>query len=187
VYLAMVGCAVSGAGRASDLPVRHPEVHIVPAPADCFVPDVVMDGKGGLHMVYARNRNAEYVRSADNGATWTKPVIVNREGTVEFKMGERGPKLALGRDRTINVVWVDCWAPGVKTYVRHARSLDGVTVTSDGTGHVLAFWHVNVPPQSEIPSATRLHVARSDDVGATFRHDEPVRSTTSARWPARCA
>jgi hypothetical protein len=157
------------------------------------VPDVVMDGKGVVHMVYARNRNAEYVRSSDNGATWTKPVIVNAEGTVEFKMGERGPKLALGRDGVIHVVWVDCWAPGVKTYVRHARShdggrsfgprtavssmpgVDGVTVTADGAGHVLAFWHVNEPPQSEIPSATRLHMARSDDEGASFHHDEPVR------------
>ena len=50
---------------------------------------------------------------------------MNSEGTVEFKMGERGPKLALGRDRAIRVVLVDLWSPGVKTYLRHARSLDG--------------------------------------------------------------
>ena len=118
---------------------------------------------------------------------------MNSEGSVEFKMGERGPKLALGRDGAIHVVWVDLWAPGVKTYVRHARSLDGgtsfgprgsvssmagvdgVTVTADGAGHVLAFWHVDEPPQAEIPSATRLHLAQSGDDGATFRHDEPVR------------
>jgi hypothetical protein len=184
---------IPGAAHATDSTVRQPQVHVVSTPADSFVPDVVMDGKGVVHMVYARNRNAEYVRSSDNGATWSKPVIVNAEGTVEFKMGERGPKLALGRDRTINVVWVDCWAPGVKTYVRHARSLDGgasfgsrttvssmpgvdgVTVAADGAGHVLAFWHVNVPPQSVIPSATRLQMARSDDDGATFGYGEPIR------------
>jgi hypothetical protein len=178
---------------AAESPASQPQVHVVRPPHDSFVPDVVKGAKGVLHMVYARDRNAEYVRSADNGATWTNPVIVNTEGTVEFKMGERGPKLALGRDGTVHVVWGDCWAPGVKTYVRYARSrdggtsfesrktvssmsgIDGVTVTADGAGHVLAFWHVNVPPQSKVPSATWLHTARSDDDGASFDHDEPVR------------
>jgi hypothetical protein len=188
-------CCVSGprVACAAESPASQSQVHVVRPPRDSFVPDVVLDTRGVLHMVYARNKNAEYVRSADNGVTWTDPVIVNTEGTVEFKMGERGPKLALGRDCTIHVVWVDCWAPGVKTYVRYARSrdgrnsfesrkalssmsgVDGVTVTADGTGHILAFWHVNLPPQSTIPSATWLHLARSDDDGATFRHDEPIR------------
>ena len=40
----------------------EPQVHIVAAPAGSFVPDVVTDGEGVVHMVYARNRNAEYVR-----------------------------------------------------------------------------------------------------------------------------
>ena len=177
-----------------------PQVYVVPAPADSFVPDVVMDGKGVLHMVYARNKNAEYVRSEDNGATWTRPVVVNSEGTVEFRMGERGPKMTLGGDSTIHVVWGDFWAPGVKTYVRHARSrdlgksfgpratvssmpgVDGMTVTADSVGHVLAFWHVNVPPQSDIPNATRLHMAISNDDGATFQHDE-LGSDRQSRHP----
>jgi hypothetical protein len=114
---------------------------------------------------------------------------------VEFKMGERGPKLAVGRDGGIHVVWVDCWAPGVATFVRYARSrdegrsfeslqtvssmngVDGVTMAADGAGHVLVFWHVAHPPQRDIPQATWLHVARSGDNGATFAADEHVQIT----------
>jgi len=110
-------------------------------------------------------------------------------------MGERGPKLAVGRDGVIHAIWADFWAPGVKTYVRYARSLDagasfekcqsvssnsgvdGVTLTADGAGHVVAFWHVNSPAQDNIPSATWLHMARSGNNGATFNPDERVRIT----------
>ena len=40
-------------------------------------------------------------------------------------MGERGPKLAIGRSGSVHVAWVDEWAPGVRTSVRYSRSLDG--------------------------------------------------------------
>lgn len=178
-------CAVS----AEPGPTR---VHVIKAPTGCFVPDVVMDAKGVLHMVYALNRNAYYVRSTDNAATFTPPVQVNSDGTVEFKMGERGSKLAVGSDGAVHVVWVDCWSPGVKTFVRYSRSIDGgktfeplkavssisgvdgVTLAASGSGDVRAFWHVAQPPQKEIPQATWIHVARSTDNGVTFAHDEPI-------------
>jgi hypothetical protein len=82
----------------------------------------------------------------------TPPVKINSTGLVETKMGERGPKLAVGSDGGVHVVWVDEWAPGVQTFVRYSRSLDGgrsfealktlsamsgvdgVTVTADGKG-----------------------------------------------------
>jgi hypothetical protein len=55
------------------------------------------------------------------------------------------------------------------------NGVDGVTMTTDGTGHAAAFWHVAAPPQSEIPQATWLHMARSSDNGMSFAHDERVR------------
>ena len=84
-----------------------------------------MDVAGVLHMVYGLGDDAWYVRSRDNGGTFTAPVRVNSEGKVCLTMGERGPKLALGRDSSIHVVWGDRWSPGVKCYVRYARSVDG--------------------------------------------------------------
>lgn len=154
-----------------------------------------MDGKGVLHMVYALSRNAYYVRSRDNGATFTAPVKVNSEGSVQFTMGERGPKLALGAEGIVHVVWVDCWAPGVRTFARYSRStdggksfeplktissmsgVDGVTLGASAWGDVLACWHTAQPPQKEVPQATWLHMTRSADSGVTFAPDERLSLT----------
>lgn len=102
-----------------------PDVHIVQLPEGALVPDVAMDESGILHMVYGLGDNAWYVRSANNGRTFSPPVRVNTEGKVTLKMGERGPKLTLGKDGSIHVVWADQWSPGVKVYPRYSRSLDG--------------------------------------------------------------
>ncbi len=172
---------------------EQPTVKIVQAPSGCFVPDVAVDSKGVLHMVYALNRNAYYMRSADNGARFSRPVQVNSEGTVGFTMGERGPKLSIGGDGVIHVVWANIWSPGVSTFAYYARSLDGgktfdkrklvssmespdgLTMAADGAGHVLVFWHVMSPQQNDIPNATWLYVARSDDNGETFKAAEHVK------------
>ena len=169
-----------------------PIVRVVPAPTRCLVPDVVMDAGGILHMVYGLEHQAYYVRSTDNGRRFTPPVKVNSTGLVETKMGERGPKLAVGRSGTIHVAWMDEWAPGVRTFVRYARSLDdggsfegpktlstmsgvdGVTLAADGRGNVVAFWHVMADPKPEVKAATWLHTARSSDNGATFAGNEKV-------------
>ena len=166
---------------------------VVQLPAGALVPDVMMDGAGVLHMVYGLGDDAWYVRSADNGRTFSPPVKVNTEGKVTLKMGERGPKLALGKGGSIHVVWADQWSPGVKVYPRYSRSLDGgrtfeppralaslsgidgLTVAADGEGNVVAFFHQVSPPQQEIPEAHRLYLARSTDNGATFGPEERLK------------
>jgi len=173
----------------------RPTVDVVQAPARCLVPDVVLDGRGILHMVYGLEHHAYYVRSTDNGGSFTPPVRINSTGLVETKMGERGPKLAVGNDGTIHVVWVDEWAPGVKTFARYTRSLDGgksfealktlsamsgvdgVTMTADGKGHVLAFWHVMADPKPDVRAATWLHTTRSTNNGAAFGPTEKLHLT----------
>jgi hypothetical protein len=49
-------------------------VRILPLPEGALVPDVMMDGAGVLHMVYGLSDDAWYVRSADNGRTFSSPV-----------------------------------------------------------------------------------------------------------------
>jgi hypothetical protein len=167
-------------------------VNIIGAPAGSIAPDVVMDAGGVLHEVYAANNNAYYIRSYDNGASYTAPVQINTSIQVEFNMGERGPRLSVGFDGVIHVAWMDKWSVGVHTYARYARStdggltfsppvavsatwgIDGVSVAADGNGHVLVFWHTNVPAQSTIPEATWLHVAASQNNGASFGADTNV-------------
>jgi hypothetical protein len=185
---------ISSAGGAFGAATK-PTVNVVQAPAQCLVPDVVVDAQGVLHMVYGLEHHAYYVRSADNGAAFTPRVQVDSTGMVETKMGERGPKLAVGGDGSIHVVWVDEWAPGVKTFVRYSRSLDGgksfeaiktlsamsgvdgATLTADGQGNVLAFWHVMVDPKPDVKAATWLHTTRSSNNGAAFGPTEKLKIT----------
>ena len=113
-------------------------MRIVPLPEGALVPDVMMDARGVLHLVYGLGDSGWYVRSADNGRTFSSPVKVNTIGKVTLTMGERGPKLALGKvgpattntrsrvwEPSIHVVWADQWSPGVQVYPRYSRSLDG--------------------------------------------------------------
>ena len=171
-----------------------PDVRIVQLPEGALVPDAVMDGGGVLHMVYGLGDNAWYVRSADNGGTFSSPVRVNTEGKVTLKMGERGPKLALGKDGAIHVVWADQWSPGVKVYPRYSRSLDegrtfeppralaslfgidGLTVAADNEGNVVAFFHhVTAGQPLAVPQAHHLYLARSTDNGATFGSEQRMK------------
>ncbi len=155
----------------------RPEVRVLSLPEGALVPDVMMDGAGVLHMVYGLGDDAWYVRSADNGRTFSAPVKVNTVGKVTLTMGERGPRLALGQlgilanarvrvsEPSIHVVWADKWSPGVQVYPRYSRSLDGgrtfeppralaslsgidgLTMAADGAGTVVAFFHQVTPGQ----------------------------------------
>jgi hypothetical protein len=168
-------------------------VRIIAAPDKALVPDVVVDAKGVLHMVYGLGDHAWYVRSTDNGGTFSPPVQINSAGKVELRMGERGPKLAVGNDGSIHVVWADRWSPGAQCRVRYSRStddgksfepakqvspmpgVDGATIAADGEGNVLVFWHVFEPPQEEVPNGHWIYLSRSTDNGAGFASAERVR------------
>jgi len=175
ITLLLVACAGGVPVRAAEDAL--PDVRVVPLPEGALVPDVMMDGAGVLHMVYGLGDDAWYVRSADNGRTFSSPVKVNTVGKVTLTMGERGPKLALGQltmltnarirvwEPSIHVVWADKWSPGVQVYPRYSRSLDGgrtfeppralaslsgidgLTVAADSTGTVVAFFHHVTPGQ----------------------------------------
>jgi hypothetical protein len=138
--LLIVFCLIAS---ASGVPVRGaeialPDVRVLSLPEGALVPDVMMETRGVLHLVYGLGDDAWYVRSADNGRTFSPPVKVNAVGKVTLTMGERGPKLALGQggmltanarfrvwEPSIHVVWADQWSPGVQVYPRYSRSLDG--------------------------------------------------------------
>ena len=146
-----------------------PAVRVIPLPEQALVPDVVVGPEGTVHVVYGLGDQAWYMRSLDQGASFTAPVAVNATGKVQLTMGElSGPKIALGKAGAIQVVWADRWAPGVKVHARLARSvdggktflppvqlsstpgLDGVTMAADAQGNVVAFWHTFGPPQNEV-------------------------------------
>lgn len=170
------------------------KVVLVQAPVGAIAPDVVLF-KGVLYMVYGLDKDAFFVKSFDSGKTWSAPVKLNGDEGVTTTMGERGPKLAIGNDNVIHVVWQDFWQPDAKVYVRYTRSqnrgrsfdkpravsemsgVDGATIASDGEGHVAVFWHCADDRTPSAKAATWLYLARSDDSGATFGKSEPVHVT----------
>ena len=181
-------------------------MQIIPAPDKALVPDVVVDAKGVLHMVYGLGDDAWYVRSLDNGGTFSPPVRVNSAGKVELTMGERGPKLAVGSDGSIHVVWADRWSPGAECRVRYSRStnggqsfepvkqispmpgVDGATIAADGEGNVLVFWHVFRSTARRSAQRTLDLPVPLDRQRSQFRlRGACQRSPTSRTWPARCA
>ena len=167
-------------------------VAVIQAPANAIAPDVLMDPAGTLHMVYGLDHHGWYQQSTNHGLSFTAPVKIDSAGSVETRMGERGPKLALGQNGAVHVVWMDEWSPGVKTFVRYSRSLDsgrtflpsqtlspmsgvdGATVTADSKGNVVAFWHVMADPKPQVKEATWLFTTRSANRGASFGPAEKV-------------
>ncbi|OHB76098.1 MAG: hypothetical protein A2Z25_09035 [Planctomycetes bacterium RBG_16_55_9] len=194
VLLVVVGLTLIGGAPVGGSVNPIPDVNIVHLPKGALVPDVMMDETGVLHMVYGMGDDAWYMRSADNGRTFSMPVKVNTEGKVTLKMGERGPKLALGKGGSIHVVWADQWSPGVKVYPRYSRSMDGgrtfeppralaslfgidgLTIAADDEENVVAFFHHVIPGQPlEVPQAHRLYLVRSTDNGTTFGPEERMK------------
>jgi hypothetical protein len=151
------------------------EVKILRVPEHGQVPDVRLDAKGLLHLTYGLGApgNGFYVQSRDLGKTFTKPVQLNRRPDTVTTGMERGPKLALGRDGTIHVLWHGFYKNGGGVW--YTRSTDGGTtfeaerdlvnpsygtdnaaIAADADGNVFALWTGGFPgvkPDPDSPVA----------------------------------
>jgi hypothetical protein len=199
--------AVNGGVRA--------EVKLVRAPHGAEVPEVVLDGKGVLHMTYgiatekgndySGPGNSYYVQSRDYGQTFTTPVQLNRPGdTWGGARMERGPKLALGKDGVIHVVslgnyqkgggiWYTRSLDGGKTFQASRNLLDvktgcdNATVAADPGGNVFVLWtDGRLGPDLKSPTASPIFMARSTDNGKTFSKSEAVRHDYPGRACGCC-
>ena len=190
------------------------EVKAIRVPRGGEVPEVVLDAKGVLHMTYGRGApgNGFYVQSKVLGKTFTAPVQLNqRTDTVTTGM-ERGPKLALGKDGVLHVVWLGYYKKGGGVW--YTRSTDGgktfeaernltevkpawdnATVAADQDGNVFVFWTGQWPDQPnedpKSPTASPIIMTRSTDNGKTFakselvKHDYPGRACGCCRLEAQ--
>ena len=99
----------SGAG----VPLRATsaiDVTVVRVPHGGLQPEVVVDGRGTLHMIYfAGDPHAGdlfYVRSTDSGAIFSAPIRVNGgEGSAIAAGTIRGGQIAVGRGGRVHVSW----------------------------------------------------------------------------------
>jgi hypothetical protein len=170
------------------------EVRSLTLPAGARVPDVAQDAGGVIHATYGTGLPGDgcYIRSADGGKTFSTPVKLNqRGGTVTTGM-ERGPKLALGKDGVIHVVWLAYYKKGGGAWYTRSTDggksfaperalqepdygLDNATIVADGRGLVLVLWTGGFPGitrDPDSPTASPIILVRSTDDGATFSKNE---------------
>ena len=105
-YLVMIGLAAAGvATSAADGPVK-----LARTPEGGVQPQVALDGKGTLHMVYLKGDpkacDVMYVRREAGSAGFSAALRVNSEAGSAIAVGTiRGAQMALGRNGRVHVAW----------------------------------------------------------------------------------
>lgn len=162
-------------------------------PQQGIQPQVVVDGKGVVHMIYyggdARHGDIFYVRSTDEGGTFSRPLRVNSGAGSAIAIGNiRGAHLAVGKQGRVHVAWNgsgkgghaeegmlyarlndkgDAFEPQ-RNVIAAAMGLDGGgSVAADEAGHVYVVWHAPQPGEKG-EERRRVWVAHSEDDGKTF-------------------
>lgn len=153
--LIVTSIAMASSAHAQESP------RVASLPEGAIVPDAEVDGNGIVHVVYLLEGNVFYVRSTDEGLTFTNPIRVNTEADFASGAGFRGPDLALGKDERVHVIWYnagyqqkrprDQW--GVMYSRLHkdekqfeeARNLnklpsDNFSLAADSAGRVAVIW-----------------------------------------------
>lgn len=182
----------------------NPSIVTIHTPNQGRVPEVVLDKKGILHLVYGNEQDGYYVQSRDRGKTFSNPVRINqRAGTITVG-AERGVKLALGKDGVIHAVWLGhyqkgggIWytqsTDGGKTFApeRNVQDTnvgsDSPAIVADASGNVLVFWlDARIEKEEDNPVAHPILLARSTDNGASFARNEIVKYDFAGRACACC-
>lgn len=156
---------------------RQP-ANITPHNGGAFAPRVALDSTGAVNIVWGDTKNnlgkAVFVRSTDQGASFTEPLDVSRSSGVAFD-----PEIAVDSSDAINVVWQDT-APGTSV-IMFSRSTDGGETFSDpkrvstGTGAATeaaiaadAAGRLSVVWVDESAGNPEAYYSRSTDNGRTF-------------------
>jgi len=165
-------------------------VRRVQVPENGLAPDVAVGPAGELNLVYAKGQNAWFAVSRDDGKTFSKPLKLNPVPNSVLGGGERGPKIASGKDGTLHVVWMSSKSEHLN-YVRReagrekfsplrnlldaSTHVDGATIAADGKGNVLVTWLDSRFPDDPVnPISLPIFVAKSRDNGATFSKNRPL-------------
>ena len=85
---------------------------------------VTLDEHGRLWLAKAEDRQLRVSRSEDDGKTFSPPVVVTPEPENILLDGESRPKIAIARDGTVLLTWVQALPKKYAGNVRFARSTD---------------------------------------------------------------
>jgi hypothetical protein len=184
-FLACAGLALLAIYTIPGAAQPGPPVRRLELPAGARNPQVMARGERAW-LVYVFQNDAYCRRSTDGGKFWTSPTRINSQpGCVSSGM-ERGPRIALGKDEALHVVWQPRWPPG-GGQVWYSRSSDGAKFTpqrdirqaqagydepniaADARGSVYASWlDGRLPERPDSPTASPLFMAESRDNGTTW-------------------
>lgn len=183
------------------VPARSaPAVHISRLPEGSAAPSVAASHDGTVHLVYGREHNLFYARSQDAGRTFSTAVQLNTSSSAETA-AERGPRMAIGRNGSLHVVWMAPRGAGV-FYTRadaggkfapernllERADADGVAIATDKKGDVYVVWvDSRLGPDAASPVSKPIFMARSGDDGRTFAPNAEVRSDYPGRACACCS
>ena len=164
-------------------------------PGGGIQPQVAAGEKGAVHLIYFRGDPAHgdvfYVRSADDGATFSDPIQVNHEPGSAIAVGTvRGAQIAIGRNGRVHVAWNGSRLSGGRAPMLYTRLNDagtafepernliqtaygidgGGSVAADHNGNVYVVWHAPSPGEQG-EEHRRVWIARSNDDGKTFERE----------------
>jgi hypothetical protein len=190
----MTALAVAAAAEPSD------KVSLLRTPGHGIQPQVAVDDKGVLHLIYFTGKegagDVSYVRSEDGGKTFSQSLRVNSHAGSVIAIGNiRGAHLAVGKKGRVHVAWMgsdkaeprgpDKAMPMLYTrlndagtafepernVIQAAAGLDGGgSVAADGDGNVYVAWHAPEPGRRG-EGNRRVWVAHSADEGKTFARE----------------
>ena len=153
-----------------------------------------LDGSGRLWLAKVENQRLLVSWSDDGGRSFSVPVPVTSEAENVLADGENRPKIAVARDGTVLLTWVQALPQKYSGNVRFARSIDSgrtfsqpitlnddgrVTshrfdsMATDGMGRVVVAWldardKDIAKEKGEAFSGVSIYTARSSDNGASF-------------------
>ncbi len=159
--------------------------NITPHDGAAFSPRIALDSGEGLHLVWGDalepGRRVVYIRSTDQGLTFSDPLILSGASTTAFD-----PEIAVDPQDGVNVVWEDADS-GVNA-VMFARSTDGgasfsepkrlssgegradeAQIAADSSGRLNVVW------VDESSGSSQAYYSRSTDQGETF--SEPINAS----------
>lgn len=180
---------------AQSAQTANSKVKLLRVPNSGLQPQVVMDERGTLHLIYFLGEpgggDIYYVRRAVGKTEFTAPMRVNSEPNSAIATGTiRGAHLTIGRNGRIHVAWNGLHkAGGHEAPMLYARMNDartafeaqrnvmqfsggldgGGSVAADKAGNVFVAWHGKGDQEGE--EHRRVWVARSTDDGKTFSRE----------------
>jgi hypothetical protein len=195
---AIVLAAVLSASGVSRAPAPAPPVALVRLPAGAIQPQLAVDSRDVVHVIYYRGEAAHgrlFHATLDRAGRWSPPMPVNHAPNALGAGAVRGAHLAIGRHDRVHVAWArsdvppypqsHAGAPLLYTRLNDAGTafeperqvtrftigVDGGAVAADRAGHVYVVWHGLAPDGPADEDHRRVWMARSTDDGRTFARE----------------